>query len=1077
MGQLSPNKGYGLPDDASDLYFFQPDPSTTPIATAIDFNINSDALSYLDGEGMAYRASNNQVYAFQDNSTTNTTDLYRIYPTDRFDGSNILAGDEELVKADTIAQGVGGADFYTNPTTLEETFYILYSETFNTNGDGGPYTKIAVLDPETGLQVPNAFGTGVSELTLKDDVGNNGVTQLESLAIDPNTGRAYGLDDRNSNNSHSLDSSDRADIYEIDLATGETTFVAELDLNADAESFSFGNDGTPYVETDNGDLNTRTVYEVDVDLTQTNTSQVATLTAAATFPGTGDMEGSAFNVGTSIFAPNIDLDGNNSSGATDTEYQTTFTPGSGGISIADTDTTITDVDNNALSEVTIVLTNAQTDDELLVGTLPTDITFSIDTNVSGEITVTLTAASGASLEDFSTAIEAISFNNTGSSPNTSDRTIEVSGIDVEGLESNTAFSTISVNAAIDYGDAPDSYGTLVSNSGASHTVNDSLYLGTVSPDGDAGNLTNASATADDNNNVNDENGVANFGTLDTANSTYSVTVDYSNATVTDATLVGWIDFNGDGDFDSATEASNIATAGTASTSQVLTWTIPGDVQSGTTYARFRINEGTSSLTSSSFSGALGDGEVEDYQINIEGGSDYGDAPASYDTGTAASHGIVDGLTIGSIVDSETVAASGSAATGDDLDNLNDDDGVTFVDGKVISTNDGTYSIEVEVNNSLSLSATDNFDSGNYTEGSGWNSNWTETGTELGDDPNSDSIRVLDTDSDGDTELRFTGNALYGVSRSFDSSNLSNDTTITIEFDYEASGLKNGDEYKIRIGNQDLLTINSNTSDPNFSTTILKSQLSDNSFTIDKTGTGGNGANTNDTLVVDNISITADVTPTLIGWIDLDGNGTFDSTEAQTATVSSGTTANTLTWDVSSATAGDTYARFRVSSDSLTTSDATGTATNGEVQDYALEIRSQNEVTGTGGSELIDGSYSDPTTTGDDIITGGAGQDTLTGNGGDDTYHFNQTSDGVDVITDFNNGDLLDLSDLFDTGGELEGISNPFGTYVNAVSYGSGTNVGTMIQIDVDPTDSVFDKDLVFLRGVAVGTIDASDFIF
>ena len=171
--------------------------------------------------------------------------------------------------------------------------------------------------------------------------------------------------------------------------------------------------------------------------------------------------------------------------------------------------------------------------------------------------------------------------------------------------------------------------------------------------------------------------------------------------------------------------------------------------------------------------------------------------------------------------------------------------------------------------------------------------------------------------------------------------------------------------------------------------------------------------------------------------------------------------------------GDTYARFRLNSNptNLTTSTATGTLDGGEVEDYLISIK--NEVSGTGSSEVINTSSSDPTTAGDDFITGSSGQDTITGGGGDDCFHFNRTSDGVDVITDFSSGDRIDLSDFFATGGELAGITNPFGTYVEAVTIGSS---GTLIQIDFEPNDSLYNKNLVYLEGYTT-TMTAADFIF
>ena len=252
----------------------------------------------------------------------------------------------------------------------------------------------------------------------------------------------------------------------------------------------------------------------------------------------------------------------------------------------------------------------------------------------------------------------------------------------------------------------------------------------------------------------------------------------------------------------------------------------------------------------------------------------------------------------------------------------------------------------------------------------------------------------------------------------------------------------------------------------------------------------------DGFAIDNVEVTETVPAdtTLVGWIDFDRDGTFDtdegyslstdpaqSTDGTTALVADGTTANTLTWTGINAqtadapTPGDTYARFRLSTDSLTTNaaDAVGTATDGEIEDYVLKIK--NEVTGTGAGDVINGGSTD------DLIIGGAGQDTLTGGDGDDCFHYNRTSDGIDIITDFNNTtqeDKLDFSDMFATGGELEGITNPFGTYVVVLEADTPSD-GTMIQVDFDGAGDNYAKSVVFLQGYdnTVHAITADDFIF
>ena len=139
---------------------------------------------------------------------------------------------------------------------------------------------------------------------------------------------------------------------------------------------------------------------------------------------------------------------------------------------------------------------------------------------------------------------------------------------------------------------------------------------------------------------------------------------------------------------------------------------------------------------------------------------------------------------------------------------------------------------------------------------------------------------------------------------------------------------------------------------------------------------------------------------------------------------------------------------------------------------------KNIVTGTGGSDVISPTTTNGATAGNDFIIGGAGQDTLTGGDGSDCFHFNRTSDGIDIITDFDtNGDVLDFSDMFAPGGELAGVTitnDPITDgYVEVVD----ANPSTLIQVDFDPNDALFNKNVVLLENVDFSTIDASDFIF
>lgn len=79
------------------------------------------------------------------------------------------------------------------------------------------------------------------------------------------------------------------------------------------------------------------------------------------------------------------------------------------------------------------------------------------------------------------------------------------------------------------------------------------------------------------------------------------------------------------------------------------------------------------------------------------GSDYGDAPATYDAGVAASHGIVSTLRIGSSIDAEGTQVSSVMANGDDLNQIaNDEEGVSFLPG----VNTASKTVGVLVNSVL-----------------------------------------------------------------------------------------------------------------------------------------------------------------------------------------------------------------------------------------------------------------------------------------------------------------------------------------------------------------------------------------
>ena len=201
---------------------------------------------------------------------------------------------------------------------------------------------------------------------------------------------------------------------------------------------------------------------------------------------------------------------------------------------------------------------------------------------------------------------------------------------------------LAVQGGIDYGDAPDTgsstgpgnYQTLSTDSGASHTIVSNLFIGDT-VDEDDGTLQDSSAIADDNDLNNDEDGVNFLATLEEGDTDYSVTVDLTNDTGSNATIVGWIDFNQDGAFDANEAATATVSSSSSEQTATLTWSNIGTstptLLEGETYARFRLSTDSAldTIENSDSTGLLSDGEVEDYHICVvssgKGGTDGADS--------------------------------------------------------------------------------------------------------------------------------------------------------------------------------------------------------------------------------------------------------------------------------------------------------------------------------------------------------------------------------------------------------------------------------------------------------------------
>jgi hypothetical protein len=243
-------------------------------------------------------------------------------------------------------------------------------------------------------------------------------------------------------------------------------------------------------------------------------------------------------------------------------------------------------------------------------------------------------------------------------------------------------------SGVDFGDAPNSYGTLLANNGARHVIGGPSF-GPL-PDHDPNGHPTADATGDDYDNDpypgNDEQGdITLIGRLIPGELAH-VEVNVTGTGVVDA----WFDFNNNGRFDISEHVASQTVSGTG----MLSFLVPQTAVPGTTFARFRVTSDGNGADGQPLTplGPALSGEVEDHMYVIQS-VDYGDAPNTYST-VRASNGarhVIDlsGPYLGSDVDHDSDGAPSPGAVGDDLyDGRDDEDGVTF--GNLLWVNNPAY---------------------------------------------------------------------------------------------------------------------------------------------------------------------------------------------------------------------------------------------------------------------------------------------------------------------------------------------------------------------------------------------------
>lgn len=177
--------------------------------------------------------------------------------------------------------------------------------------------------------------------------------------------------------------------------------------------------------------------------------------------------------------------------------------------------------------------------------------------------------------------------------------------------SDTTTATVTV-LAVDYGDAPNSFGTRKPD-GAAHVLLPGFSLGGLA-DSDIDGQTSSNFRGDDNDGIDDEDGITFHTTIEASpfqalSSPFTVDVTAPFA----AKLDVWVDFNDDGSFDPIDEHANGGISyNVFNGTQILGMTVPAGATLGNVAARFRLSTSGGLAPT----GRVDNGEVEDYRIEI-----------------------------------------------------------------------------------------------------------------------------------------------------------------------------------------------------------------------------------------------------------------------------------------------------------------------------------------------------------------------------------------------------------------------------------------------------------------------------
>lgn len=219
-------------------------------------------------------------------------------------------------------------------------------------------------------------------------------------------------------------------------------------------------------------------------------------------------------------------------------------------------------------------------------------------------------------------------------------------------------SSLILNDEIDFGDAPDSYGTLLANNGAWHFTSLIVHLG-LSVDGDADGQPGVLANGDDTDAEGDDDDGVTLPSALVLNTTANISIEASIA----GFVNGWVDFNLNGNFNDPGELIFNQQAVMAG-ANALSFAVPAGATIGSSYARFRFTQGPSPTVPT---GQQTTGEVEDYAVNITNTQFSIDDPVAIAEGNVGTTDLVFTVTRSNTANACSVAFSvtgGTATTGD-----------------------------------------------------------------------------------------------------------------------------------------------------------------------------------------------------------------------------------------------------------------------------------------------------------------------------------------------------------------------------------------------------------------------------